>query len=30
LTLHFVREVWPEVPLDNWDFDKGKKDEKAE
>jgi len=25
-----VREVWPEVPLDNWDFGKGKKDEKAE
>jgi len=30
LTLRFVREVWPEVPLDNWDFGKGEKDEKAE
>ena len=30
LTLRFVREVWPEVPLDGWDFGKGEKDEKAE
>jgi hypothetical protein len=30
LTLRFVREVWPEVPLDNWDIGKGEKDGKAE
>ena len=30
LTLRFVREVWPEAPLDNCDFGKGEKDEKAE
>ena len=30
LTLRFVREVWPEVPLDNLDFGKGEEDEKAE
>ena len=30
LTLRFVREVWPEVPLDNLDFGKGAKDEKTE
>jgi hypothetical protein len=29
LTLRFVREVWPEVPLDNLDFGKGAKDEKT-
>ncbi|MCX6930004.1 MAG: hypothetical protein NT154_43345 [Verrucomicrobia bacterium] len=30
LTLRFVREVWPDVPLDNLDFGKGVKDEKTE
>ena len=30
LTLRFVREVWPEVPLDNLDFGKGEKDAEAE
>ena len=30
LTLRFVREVWPEVPLDDLDFGKGGKNEKTE
>jgi hypothetical protein len=30
LTLRFVREAWPEVPLDGLDFGKGEEDEKAE
>ena len=30
LTLRFVREVWPEVPLDDLDLGKGGKDEKTE
>ena len=30
LTLRFVREVWPDVPLNNLDFGKGAKDEKTE
>ena len=30
LTLRFVHEVWPEVPLDNLDFGKGGKDAKTE
>ena len=29
LTLRLVQEIWPEVPLDNLDFRKGAKDEKA-
>ena len=29
LTLRLVREVWPEVPLDDLDFGKGSKDEKT-
>jgi hypothetical protein len=29
LTLRLVREVWPEVSLDNLDFSKGVKDEEA-
>jgi hypothetical protein len=30
LTLRFVREVWPEIPLDDLDFGRGVKDEKTE
>ena len=30
LTLRFVREVWPEVPLDDLDFGKGGNNEKTE
>jgi hypothetical protein len=30
LTLRFVREVWPTVPLDDLDLGKGGKDEKTE
>ena len=30
LTVRFVREVWPTVPLDDLDFGKGGKDEKTE
>jgi hypothetical protein len=30
LTLRLVREIWPEVSLDNLDFGKGEEDEKAE
>ena len=30
LTLRFVHEVWPEVPLDNLDLGKREEDEKAE
>jgi hypothetical protein len=30
LTLRLVREVWPEVSLDNLDFGNGKEDERAE
>jgi hypothetical protein len=30
LTLRFVREIWPEVPLDNLNFGKGSKDEETE
>jgi hypothetical protein len=30
LTFRIVREVWPGVPLDNLDFSKGEKDEKAD
>ena len=29
LTLRLVREVWPEIPLDDLDFGKGDKDEKT-
>ena len=29
LTLRLVREVWPQVPLDDLDFGKGGKDEKT-
>jgi hypothetical protein len=29
LTVRLVREVWPRVPLDDLDFDKGNKNEKA-
>ena len=29
LTLHLVREVWPKAPLDDLDFGKGVRDEKA-
>lgn len=29
LTVRLVREVWPKVPLDDLDFDKGNKNEKA-
>jgi hypothetical protein len=29
LTVRLVREVWPRVPLDGLDFDKGDKNEKA-
>jgi hypothetical protein len=28
LTLHFVREVWPKVPLNDLNFDRGGKNEK--
>jgi hypothetical protein len=28
--LRFVREVWPEIPLDDLDFGRGVKDEKTE
>jgi len=30
LTLQFVREVWPEVPLEDLDFGNGGKDEPTE
>jgi hypothetical protein len=30
LTLRFVREVWPQVPLDDLEFSKGGKDEQTE
>jgi hypothetical protein len=29
LTVRFVREIWPQVPFDNLDLDKGSKDEKT-
>jgi hypothetical protein len=29
LTLRLVREVWPEIPLDDWDFEEGNKNEKT-
>jgi hypothetical protein len=29
LTLRLVREVWPEILLDDWDFEEGNKNEKT-
>ncbi len=29
LTLRLVRDVWPKLPLNDWDFGKGEKNEKA-